>query len=279
VYRLRPPATQGVAFLCPREEPPIPQFSGAPDANLPASRLIADGAGNLYGVTVFGGQNNLGAVYELSSSGGSWTENVIYSFNSTGGLGTALPGGQLAMDPSGNLYGPANCNIVLGCFYGAVWQLQNTQAGWTLNSLFQFNGFNGYEPVALVRDTSGNLFGTTLGDGSRDSGAVYELNLSNGQWNYTQLYNYGGFGDDGTYALAMDSAGNLYGADSFSGDGYIFKLTRSGGGWTFSRLHSFSGSDGSGAVGSLVLDSNGNLYGTTLRGGSYNLGTIWEITP
>ena len=77
----------------------------------------------------------------------------------------------------------------------------------------------------------------------------------------------------------MDSAGNLYGADSITGDGYIFKLTRSGNGWTFSRLHSFSGADGAGAVGTLVLDSDGNLYGTTVRGGTYGYGVIWEITP
>ena len=77
----------------------------------------------------------------------------------------------------------------------------------------------------------------------------------------------------------MDSAGNLYGADSITGDGYIFKLTRSGNGWTFSRLHSFSGPDGAGATGQLVLDSAGNLYGTTAVGGAYGYGVIWEITP
>ena len=77
----------------------------------------------------------------------------------------------------------------------------------------------------------------------------------------------------------MDSAGNLYGADSITGDGYIFKLTHSQNGWTFSRLHSFSGPDGAFASGWIVIDSAGNLYGTTSGGGTYGYGVIWEITP
>ncbi len=280
VFRLAPPPTSCTSFICNWQETILHQFTGQPDGSLPASRLIFDSAGNMYGATFFGGLYNDGAVYELSRNGGGWTENVIYSFNTNNqGLGVALPGGSLAIDPAGNLYGAANCNSTLGCFYGAVWQLQAVQGSWALNELYQFNGYDGYQPVGVIRDSSGNLFGTTLGDGGRDSAAVYELSPYNGGWNYTQLYNYGGFGEDSTSALVMDSAGNLYGADSITGDGYIFKLTRSGNGWTFSRLHSFSGPDGAGAVGTLVLDSNGNLYGTTVRGGTYGYGVVWEITP
>ena len=279
VFRLRPPATSCASFKCSWQETVLHQFTGMPDGSLPASRLIFDSTGNMYGVTFFGGLYNWGAAYELSPGGGGWTESVMYSFNSVQGLGVAFPGGQLAIDPSGNLYGAADCNTTLGCFYGAVWQLQPSQGSWTLNSLFQFNGYNGYQPVGVLRDASGNLYGTTFGDGGNESAAVYELSPYNGGWNYSQLYNYGGFGEDSTSSLAMDSAGNLYGADSIVGYGYIFKLTRSGSGWTFSRLHSFSGPDGSGATGNLVFDSNGNLYGTTVKGGSYGYGVIWEITP
>ncbi len=280
VFRLAPPPTFCASFICNWQETVLHQFTGAPDGSSPASRLIFDSTGNMYGVTFFGGAYNWGAVYELSRSGSSWTESVIYSFNTNNQeLGVAFPGGQLAIDPSGNLYGAANCNSTLGCFYGAVWQLQPSQGGWTLNELYQFNGGDGYQPVGVLRDSSGNLFGTTLGDGGSDSAAVYELSPSNGGWNYTQIYNYGGFGEDSTAALVMDSAGNLYGADSATGHGYIFKLTRSGNGWIFSRLHSFSGPDGSAATGQLVLDSAGNLYGTTAAGGAYGYGVIWEITP
>ena len=203
---------------------------------------------------------------------GSFTEN-------SQGYGVYFPSGQLAIDPSNNIYGPADCSIELSCFYGSVWQLQSQQGSWTLNELYHFNGNNGYQPVALLRDSSGDFFGTTFGDGGHDSAAVYELTPSNGGYNYTQLYSYGGVGDASTAALVMDAAGNLYGADSEFGFGYIFKLTRSGNNWTFSTLHSFSGPDGEGATGTLVFDSAGNLYGTTVRGGAYGYGVIWEITP
>jgi len=279
VFRLAPPPTSCASFICNWQETVLHQFTGQPDGSLPASRVIFDSTGNIYGVTFFGGLYNYGAVYELSLAGAGWTENVIYSFNvNNQDLGVAWPGGPLAIDPAGDLYGQAQCNTTLGCFYGAVWQLQALQGGWTLNQLYQFNGFDGYEPGALLRDSSGNLFGTTFGDGGRDSAAVYELSPSNGGWNYTQLYNYGGFGEDNTAALVMDPAGNLYGANAITGNGYIFKLTRYGNSWTYSTLHNFSGPDGAGATGQLVLDSAGNLYGTTAVGGVYGYGVIWEIT-
>jgi len=280
VFRLAPPPTPCAGFTCNWQETVLHSFSGTPDGSLPGSRLIADSVGNLFGVTFFGGGDNVGAAFQMSRNGGNWTENVIYSFTENSqGYGVYFPSGQLAIDPSNNIYGPADCSIELSCFYGSVWQLQSQQGSWTLNELYHFNGNNGYQPVALLRDSSGDFFGTTFGDGGHDSAAVYELTPSNGGYNYTQLYNYGGVGDASTAALVMDAAGNLYGADSEFGFGYIFKLTRSGNNWTFSTLHSFSGPDGEGATGTLVFDSAGNLYGTNVRGGAYGYGVIWEITP
>jgi uncharacterized repeat protein (TIGR03803 family) len=278
VFRLAPQPTRCASFTCPWLETVLHQFTGTPDGSLPASRLTSNSEGNMYGVTFYGGFYNWGSAFELSPSGGGWMENVIYSFNNNQGLGVAFPGGQLAIDPSGNLYGAADCNTTLGCFYGAVWELEATQ-GWMLNELYQFNGGDGYQPVSVLRDSSGNLYGTTLGDGGNQSAAVYELSPSNGGWNYSQLYNYGGLGEDSTFYLAMDSAGNLYGGNSDYSGSYVFKLTRSGNSWIFSKVHSFSGPDGDGPAGNLVFDSNGNLYGTTVKGGSYGFGVIWEITP
>jgi len=78
----------------------------------------------------------------------------------------------------------------------------------------------------------------------------------------------------------MDSAGNLYGVnESLFNDGSVFKLTPSGSGWTFTTLHNFNGGDGANPYGQLVLDSSGNLYGTTSGGGAHGYGVIWEITP
>jgi uncharacterized repeat protein (TIGR03803 family) len=85
-------------------------------------------------------------------------------------------------------------------------------------------------------------------------------------------------------ALVSDAAGNLYGTASsssaFCGCGTVFKLTRQPGGkWEYGTLHEFHGPDGEAPSGSLILDSAGNLYGTTERGGAHGKGTVFELSP
>jgi uncharacterized repeat protein (TIGR03803 family) len=272
VFRLQPPPTFCATATCLWRETVLHQFSGQPDGSLPTSRVLFDSAGNMYGATVYGGAYNRGAAYELSPGDGGWTESVIYSFDSVG-----LPAGDVAIDPANNLYGAAYDNN-FECCYGAVFQLQPSQSGWSLNHLYQFNGNDGYAPIGVFRDPSGNIFGVSTGDGGNESANIYELSPSNGGWNYSLVYNFQvGYTD--ASGLVMDSAGNLYGCNSELGDGYIFKLTPSGSGWIFTTLHTFSGSDGAGATGQIVIDSNGNLYGSTVRGGTYGYGVVWEITP
>jgi len=275
VFRLQPPPTFCASAMCPWRETILHQFSGQPDGSLPTSRVLFDSVGNMYGATVYGGTANQGAAYELSPGSGGWTESVIFSFDQ--GAGVTLPAGNMAIDPDANLYGAAYGGGI-GCCYGAVFQLQRSQSGWGLNQLYHFNGDDGYAPIGVYRDPSGNIFGTSTGDGGNQSANIYELSPANGGWNYSLVFNFQ-VGHTDASGLVMDSAGNLYGCESELGDGYIFKLTPSGSGWTFTTLHTFSGSDGSGAVGQIVIDSDGNLYGTTVRGGLYGFGVIWEITP
>ena len=82
----------------------------------------------------------------------------------------------------------------------------------------------------------------------------------------------------------MDHAGNLYGVDPRNGPhdaGFVFKLSPSNGGWTATDLHDFTGASNDGAYpyGTLVLDADGNIYGTTILGGTHNQGTVFKITP
>jgi uncharacterized repeat protein (TIGR03803 family) len=86
--------------------------------------------------------------------------------------------------------------------------------------------------------------------------------------------------------VIFDSLGNLYGTTTTGGTsagGTVYELSpNSGGGWTESIVHSFAGyfeGDGADAYGGLILDSAGNLYGTTVSGGATNSGTVFEITP
>ncbi len=171
--------------------------------------------------------------------------------------------------------------------------------------LYNFQcGTDGCGPSgALVRDQSGNLYGTTgsggnlaCGNGS-GCGTVFELTSDNtGNWTETVLYSFAG-GTDGAYpkgGVILDAKGNLYGTttwgvdgkscqNSNSGCGTVFKLSNSGGGWTESVLYAFSGgADGAFPEAGLVFDKTGNLYGTTLYGGVNSCtyvgcGTVFEL--
>jgi uncharacterized repeat protein (TIGR03803 family) len=278
LYRLAPGPTRCASFLCSWQENLLYTFQGQPDASDPSSRVIFDSTGNMYGVSYFGGTYNDGAIFQVTHPGSGWTESVIHSFNSEGGESQGLPEGSLVIDHSGDLYGTTDCSATLGCFWGAVWELQPSQSGWNLTNPYQWGIGQGYQPVGVISDSAGNLYGTDFGDGGSDiPGAIYELSPSGGGWNYTQLYGYP-IGDLAN-GLVMDSAGNLYGGDFEYGYGYIFKLSNSGNGWTFTTLHTFSQSDGEFPQGPIVIDKKGNLYGTTIKGGLYGYGVVWEITP
>jgi len=131
----------------------------------------------------------------------------------------------------------------------------------------------------------GNLYGTTLTSGSGGGGTVFELTSTNNGWIFNTLYGFqgGGYYPGSWGKLLMDTAGNLYGTtygDGLYGAGSAFKLTPSNGAWTYTSLHDFTGgSDGGNPISNLVLDANGNLYGTASYGGPYNAGVVFEITP
>jgi uncharacterized repeat protein (TIGR03803 family) len=137
--------------------------------------------------------------------------------------------------------------------------------------------------AALVFDTQGNLYGTTIRGGTTGRGTAFELSpAAGGGWTETVLYNFNNAPDAANPygGLTLDSAGNLYGTTYYGGTGNkgaVYKLTRgSNGTWTESVLYSFA--DGY-PLAALVFDAKGNLYGTTSSGGSFGSGTVFELTP
>jgi hypothetical protein len=113
-------------------------------------------------------------------------------------------------------------------------------------------------------------------------GVVYELSPSNGSWTFTTLYSFtGGYG--GPYNKLTLAKGSIYGftnAEGANGLGSVFKLTPANGSWTFTDLYDFvGGSEGALPYGSVAVDSNGNIFGTGVVGGSQNQGVVYEITP
>jgi uncharacterized repeat protein (TIGR03803 family) len=253
----------------------------------PNGDLIFDGVGNLYGTASAYSRfccANGGGVFEVRSTGG---ETPLYWFQNGGDSGCyegdgCDPQGGLIFDPLGNLYGTTWGGGASN--YGTVFDLSPSGGGnWTENILYNFiNAGDGEYPIgALSPDTAGNYYGT--------AGTIFELApVEGGGWSFTTLYeNIGAYGN-----LVFDGLGNLYGTSSPGAYGYgdVFELSpNSGGGWTETVLYSFTGTtDGNNPWGSLVIDSQGNLYGTTQLGGNMSCdnengqpgcGTVFELTP
>ncbi len=284
VYRLRPPVSVCKAISCPWTKTIIHSFQGYPnDGGYPEfGSLTIDKDGNLYGATAGEGANQVGTVFKMTPSSGGWTESVLWNF--TGGADGALPYSTLTIDGAGNLYGATFAGGDAG---GSVYELSPSGSGWTEKTLYNFaGGSDGYQLVGGVAiDQQGNIYGGTEKGGAPGDGTAFVLMPSGGGWIHSILQNFSGY--DGPFSSpVVDAAGNVYFTSAFSTldgsiqAGGVYKLTRSGGGWTTSAVHTFSGGDdGNIPAGSVIFDANGNLYGTTVAGGSYGQGVIFEITP
>ncbi len=269
--------------------------------------VVRDSAGNLYGAAEAGGNttctnNGCGGIYELTDSSTGWKETNLYSF--TDGTDGAKPMATLLRDSAGNLY---STTYQGGKGAGSVFKLSpGSQGTWTESTLYDFPVFKeGTAPYAgLIPDGAGNYYGTTSTGGLNTSclywtgcGSVFKLTPNgSGGWTETVIYAFTGQNGDGIYPtgdLVLDSAGNLYGTTRTGGAvgscpnyddycGTVFKLSPNGDGtWSESVIHAFTGysSDGSNPFYGLVLDSAGNLYGTTTRGGTYDSGIAFELSP
>jgi uncharacterized repeat protein (TIGR03803 family) len=276
---------------------------GETDGYDPAGVPAVDSAGNVYVVTGAGGTDDSGAVVEISpATGGTWTEKILVSFGPTFGVSGAAAG--LIFDSKGNLYGTTyNGGANNG---GSVFQLSPGTGGtWTETILHSFpvnlTTDGSFPNGELVLDSGGNVYGMTHSGGAVLYGTVFEVSpQTGGTWTEKVLYNFDptdahADGESPVGALAFDSKGNLYGATyfeeggAFGGDGCVFKLTpQSGGTWTEQVLYIFTGDytpedvamNGIFPEAGVVIDSSGNLYGTTSGGGINNgEGVLYIIGP
>jgi uncharacterized repeat protein (TIGR03803 family) len=254
------------------------------DGHWPMSGVIRGEAGILYGTTQGGGTHNAGTVYQLKPSTRGWTETVLYNFYD------GVPDGSLLRDRAGKFYGLAGYPYEL-------WH--GTDGQWHERALYRFQcgGSDGCGPVGtLISDGKGNLYGATkfggnyppMCSGSAGCGTVFELaREANGKWKEHILHRFAQFKDDGQLpfaGLVMDSQGNLYGTTYEGGahqTGTLFELRRGQNGqWRETILFDFSkNDDGGGPLAAMTLAAAGNLYGTTVYGGTQacSCGVVFKL--
>jgi uncharacterized repeat protein (TIGR03803 family) len=219
--------------------------------------------------------------------------SVLHNF--TGGAGGANPEAGVTVAPSGVLYGTATYGGT-HINYGTAFKLSQVNSSWVFSPLFEFPGvIDGANPEGgVVIGPNGALYGTAEDLGATSDGTVFELvpPLTGCKeilcyWNEIVLHAFTGDPADGAGPqienLVFDQAGNIYGTTEEGGtygDGTVFELSPSGEGYTESVLHNFgSGSDGLYPYSGVVLDTAGNVYGTTYAGGTGSAGTVYQLMP
>jgi uncharacterized repeat protein (TIGR03803 family) len=264
----------------------------ATDGFMPWAALIRDSKGNLYGVTELGGANGTypgGTVYKLTpvtkKKKTTWTETILYSFGASA-TDAYWPTSGLLMDKAGNLYGTTTYGGTYG--NGTVFELS---ASGTETILYSF-GASATDAILpwtnLIRDSKGNFYGTTTWGGAYGNGTVFELSASGTE---TVLYSFGTALTEPFYVncgLIMYK-GNLYGTSQWGGANgggtvYELSLVKKGtlkGTWAETIPYAFgaSATDGTWPEASLIMDKEGNFYGTTFNGGEYSSGTVFKLVP
>ena len=273
-------------------------FTNGQDGGGPSAGLTMDGAGNLYGTTIQGGnlqscQYGCGTVFKMSRRNSAWIFTPLYAF--LGASDGATPASRLTIGANGTLYGTTGYGGssigITGS--GVVFNLQppahfvgNTLGGWNETVLYTFGGPpDGANPSGdIVFDAQGNLYGTTFNggvdcDGDYYCGIVFELTPHAGQWTETILYSFTQRADSQPLGVTIDANGNLYGM-TVNYNGAVFRLMPSGTGWIETTLYHFMGQPDAGVPdGDLIFDPAGNLYGTTVYGGINNDGAVFELSP
>ena len=259
-------------------------FQGGSDGGGPFAGLAEDRDGNLYGTTNYGGssachtdfEQGCGTIFRVTQSG---EHTILHRF--TSGVDEKNPYATLLLDSAGNIYGTAAGGFVDGGPpFGSAFAITNS--GKPIGEYRFKGGSDGtFATGGLVRDQAGNFYGTTNEGGLFGFGTVYKVDAHGKE---TIVYGFGNPPDaaDPLYEiLAFDSQGNLYGTTfdgGTFGEGTVFVVNIESG--QEKVLYSFMNQDDGGLPASgVILDAQGNIYGTTSQGGAEMAGTIFKLTP
>jgi uncharacterized repeat protein (TIGR03803 family) len=273
------------------KESVLHRFTGGNAGGDPGSNLLRDDAGNLYGAATVGSgpcyPGGCGIIFKVDPTG---KETTLYNFG--GSPDGNYPNGGLVMDHHGNLYGTTIAGGIYGPSGGSgcgiVYRLSVKTRKETI--LYTFTGgADGCQPAAgVVRDSAGNLYGTTYSGGSFaqgccGKGVVFEVSGDHETVLHAFNAPYYGDGEYPVGGLVRDHDGNIFGTAELggtSGWGIAFRLAPDG---KETVLHNFTeGADGAEPRDTLIMDSAGNLYGTTYGGGApckvyFTCGVVFKL--
>ncbi len=245
--------------------------------------MVQDTNGHYYGSTFYGGKNGFGAIFQLTSTGNLTN---LYSFCALAGCADGTgPVTAPILGSDGNFYGTTD-NGGNSSGAGTVYKMT---IGGKLTTLYSFCPTqpcsDGISPVGLVEGSNGNFYGVTGYGGAFSYGTFFEL-TSLGEFKLLHSFcaQLGCGGGASPAASPMQASnGNFYGTAArggFHSGGVVYEITSAG---SYKALYNFCSqtdcADGSYPQSTLVQDAKGNLYGTTLYGGAYGDGTVFEITP
>jgi uncharacterized repeat protein (TIGR03803 family) len=243
-------------------------FSGPDDGAYP-NQLMQSSDGYFYGTAYSGGTSNQGTVFRLSANG---VLTTLYNF--TGGNNGGNPEAGLIQGKDGFFYGTTysggSSNL------GTVFRISTNGV---LTGLHSFTGGNdGSSPSDnLVQGDDGFFYGTTYSGSTNNDGVIFKIS-TNGALISLHSFTGGNDGANCQAALIQGSDGYLYGttyAGSTNNNGTVFKISTNG---VLTTLYTFTGgNDGANPAGGLVQGSDGNFYGTTVFGGTNDLGTLFRI--
>lgn len=274
------------------QESLVYDFAAIPQGVAPNGALARDASGSLYGTTAGGGYDvgkctkfyGCGVLYKLSGD----TEQVLYTF--LGGLDGQEPNGGLILDANGNLYGTTYRGGGNGARPGTVFEVSPSGVETVLHRFAAYKGDGKLPTAGLLMDSKGNLYGTTSEGGIdgfygpglecyEQCGTVFEVTAGVEKTVYSFKGSKLKDGASPFGSLIMDKKGNIYGttyAGGAYGYGTIFELTTAG---VEKVLYSFAGQpDAGNPVGRVLLDTKGNLYGTTSFGGKFGVGAVFELS-
>jgi uncharacterized repeat protein (TIGR03803 family) len=281
--------------------------SNCADGELPYAGLMLAANGNFYGTTTYGGAGfssncpsiGCGTVFEITPAGKLTT---LYSFcPKTDCADGESPLAALVQGTNGNLYGTTQLGGVFGtilCPIGCGTIFQISTSG-ELTTLYIFCNTtqpcpDGESPNALLLAPNGNFYGTTGGGGADQAGTFFEMTPAG---KLTTLFSFDRTDGTTPNALIQTADGSFYGTTAFGGAnagsngdgaGTVFKITPKG---ELTTLYNFCSqtncADGDNPGAPLVEGTDGNFYGTTIRGGANTsganciagCGTVFEITP